>query len=116
MAYPPDTARTQPLTVNSTLTDLGAWDVRDTATLSIVVENEGLEAVTPVVKARVDVANAWGPSPLAFSTESGDGVIAAGTTGRLDIDPGANLEVYLGATAETLSSSVRITARARRRR
>lgn len=116
MAYPSSSARSEPITVNATLTDLGAWDVRDTAALSLVLENEGLEAVTPVVKARVDPANPWGPSPLTFNTESGDGIIAPGTTGRLDVDPGANLEVYLGAQAEALSSSVRLTARARARR
>lgn len=115
MAYPTDTARSAPITVNATLTDLGAWDVRDTRALSLVLENEGLEAVTPVVKARIDPAQPWGPSPLTFSTESGDGIIAPGTTGRLDVDPAANMELYLGATAETLSSSVRLTARARRR-
>jgi len=47
MAYPTDTARSEPITVNATLTDLGAWDVRDTRALSLVLENEGLEAVTP---------------------------------------------------------------------
>lgn len=114
--YPSATARTEPITVYPTLTDLGAWDVRDSVALSLVLENVGAEAVTPVVKARADTSNAWGPSPLTFVTESGDGVIAAGTTGRLDVDPAANLDVYLGAACETISSSVRLTARSRSRR
>lgn len=57
MTYPTETARSEPITVLSTLTDLGAWDVRDTEVLSLVLENVGAEAVTPVVKARVDPAN-----------------------------------------------------------
>lgn len=116
MTYPTETARSEPITVLATLTDLGAWDVRDSSVLSLCVENVGAEAVTPVVKARPDPLNDWGPSPLTFCTDSGDGVIAPGTVGRLDVDPGANLEVYLGAQAASLSSSVRITARRRGRR
>jgi len=114
MAFPVETARSAPITVAASLTDVGQWDVRDTVVLSLVLENEGAEAVTPVLKARVDPANPWAPSPLTFSTESQDGVIAAGTTGRLDVDTGANVELYLGAQAATLSSSVRITARSDR--
>lgn len=114
MAYPTETARTDPLTVNATATDLAFWDVRDTVVLSILVENTGSEAVTPVLRARVDPANPWAPSPLTFNTESQDGVIAPGTTGRVDVDVGGNLELYLGAQAATLSSTVRVTARSDR--
>lgn len=103
--------RPTPVTCLAVETDLGAWDVRDSTILSIMVRNAGVEAMTPYLKARIDLSEPYGPSPLTFNTPGGDGVIQPGETGRVDVDCGANLEVACYGMAATVSTEVWVTAR-----
>lgn len=92
-------------------TELGAWDVRDATILSVTLRNTGAEDFTPTIKARIDPSEPMGPSPLTFSTVSGDGVVRPGESARVDIDCGANLEVGVYGQAAVVSTTVVVTAR-----
>lgn len=92
-------------------TELGLWDVRDSVVLSISVRNTGAEAMTPYLKARLDLSEPMGPSPLTFNTPDGSGVLQPGETGRVDVDCGANLEVGAYGQAAVVSTTVMVTAR-----
>lgn len=92
-------------------TELGLFDVRDTAILSISVRNTGAEACTPYLKARLDLSEPMGPSPLTFNTPDGSGVVQPGETGRVDVDCGANVEVGVYGQAAVVSTTVVVTAR-----
>ena len=103
--------RPTPVTCLAVETELGAWDVRDAVILSISVRNTGVEALTPYLKARFDLSEPYGPSPLTFNTPSGDGIIQPGETGRVDVDCGANLEVAAYGQAATVSTTAMVAAR-----
>lgn len=97
--------------VTSTETLVADWDVKDVTFLSVRVTNTGSEALTAYFKRKAYPGDPWGPSPLAFDTPAGDGVLQPGETGHKDVDCAANSSVGLfGASAlvsTTLTYSVR---------
>jgi hypothetical protein len=96
--------------VNPTVTDVGAWDVRDAVMFSLSARNTGAEAVTLLpVHSRLHPAEDFAPSGLEWQPSS---TIQPGETARVDIDTGAVLEVAARAQAAAMGSTLVVTARA----
>jgi len=95
--------------VNPSVTEVGAWDVRDAVMFSMSARNTGAEDVTMLpVHARLVPSEDFSAGGLEWQPS----VIAPGETARVDVDTGAVLEVAAYAQAASLGSTLVVTARA----
>ena len=94
--------------VNPSVTEVGAWDVRDAVMFSISARNTGAEAVTMLpVASRLWPTEDFAPSGLDWTPT----VIAPGETARVDIDTAGVLEVAARAQAAAIGSTLVVAAR-----